>query len=476
MKKLTALIGLTLITTAPLAYAEVSDEEFQKMQQMLEQALQRIDELERREAVVDTVQQAETGAVAGAEVATAEQVATNTAKLEKMSWAERIRIQGDFRYRYQAGEGKKLIENVADDGDPADYQPVPDATRNRQRIRGRFAVIGDLPGNVEVGLGLATGGDDPVSSNQTLGGSGSSKDIKLDLAYFDWMFVEDAYLTGGKFKNEFYRPFKNGLMFDSDWRPEGFQARYEGELFYASGMTTWLEADSKNSGSDMSYGMQAGFTPEFSNVGLNLGASYWKIKADGVDCYDAPSNTGGNGADRGCFGNTAADFTVAPPELVAGGSDAFYVMDYAPAEVYGELNFKTSVPFGFFAEYITNLDAKTIPVGPSAGQKLDTAYAAGASIGKGKKAKEWQLKLIYQDMDADAVLGLLSDSDFAGGGTDSKGYVLRGKYMLTDRTNLAMAYFRTERKDSNGVENGDPDTPNPFDINTLQLDVQFKTK
>ncbi|TDJ45312.1 MAG: hypothetical protein E2O50_01645, partial [Gammaproteobacteria bacterium] len=135
-----------------------------------------------------------------------------------------------------------------------------------------------------------------------------------------------------------------------------------------------------------------------------------------------------------------------------------------------------AVPFGVFAEYVQNLDAKTLPVGPSAGKKLVTAYAVGASIGKGKKAKEWRLKLIYQDLDADSVLGLLTDSDFGGGGTDSKGYVLRGKYMLTDSTNLALAYFRTERKDSNGVENGDPLTSNPFDVNTLQLDVQFKTK
>jgi hypothetical protein len=290
------------------------------------------------------------------------------------------------------------------------------------------------------------------------------------------MFVEDAYLTGGKFKNEFYRPFKNGLMYDSDWRPEGFQARYEGGLFYASGMTTWLEADSNKSGSDMSYGLQAGLTPEFGSIGLNLGASYWKIKSEGVDCYDAPSNTGGNGADRGCFGNTAADFSQTPPELVAGGTPATYVMDYAPAEVYGELKVGTAVPFGLFVEYLQNLDAKTLPVGPSAGKKLDTAYAVGASIGKGKKAKEWQLKLIYQDLDADSLLGLLTDSDFGGGGTDSKGYVLRGKYMLTDRANLALAYFRTERKDSNGVENGDPLTSDPYDVDTLQLDVQFKTK
>jgi hypothetical protein len=107
---------------------------------------------------------------------------------------------------------------------------------------------------------------------------------------------------------------------------------------------------------------------------------------------------------------------------------------------------------------------------------LDEAKAIGFSYGNGKTAKEWQLKLIYQDLDADSILGLLTDSDFGGGGTDSKGYFLRGKYMLTDSTNLALAYFRTERKDSNGVENGSLLTSDPYDVDTLQLDVQFKTK
>jgi hypothetical protein len=46
--------------------------------------------------------------------------------------------------------------------------------------------------------------------------------------------------------------------------------------------------------------------------------------------------------------------------------------------------------------------------------------------------------------------------------------------MLTDRTNFTLRYFRTERKDSNGVENGSSATSNPFDVNTLQLDLNFK--
>jgi hypothetical protein len=482
MNKLTALIGLTLLTTAPLAYAEVSDEEFQKMQEQLGLALERINELEQREAVVDIVQQAEIGAVAGAEVAIAEQVAENTARIDKQSWTERVKLKGDFRYRYQADEGKKLLDDA--------NQPEDEDTRNRQRIRARLAVVADLPKDVEVGIGLATGGDDPVSANQTLGGSGSSKSIQLDLAYADWEFAEGANLEGGKFKNRFVRAGKNGLMWDSDWRPEGFDLRYANETFYATGLGTWLEGDSDKDGNGFNYGVQAGFTPSFGVAQLNVGAGYWKFKADGNSCFDSPSNSGGNGEGRGCFGNTAIDKNG---NLVKGGtpddddttidesSSAFYIMDYAPVEIYALLDFGTSFPFGFFADFAKNLDATAVPTtpsgnSPSAGKKLDTAYAVGVTLGKAKKTGSWHIKALYQDKEADSVLGLLTDSDFGGGGTDSKGYVLQGRYMLTEQIYLNANYLAAERQDSNGIENGSAATSNPYDVNTLQLDIQFKSK
>ena len=47
------------------------------------------------------------------------------------------------------------------------------------------ALVAKPTDTTEVGLGMATGGDDPVSTNQTLGGGGSTKDVRLDLAYAD---------------------------------------------------------------------------------------------------------------------------------------------------------------------------------------------------------------------------------------------------------------------------------------------------
>ena len=150
-------------------------------------------------------------------------------------------------------------------------------------------------------------------------------------------------------------------------------------------------------------------------------------------------------------------------------------MNYAPAELYATVDFDTGLPFGFFADYIQNLDAKPVPSGPSQGKKLDTAYAVGVYLGKSGGFNDWVVKLSYQDKDADAMLGLLTDSDFGAGGTDSKGWVGAVQYGLAKQSYIQMTYFDTERKDSNGVESGNPATSNPFDVNTLQLDIQFKT-
>ena len=75
------------------------------------------------------------------------------------SWTDRIKIDGDFRYRYER------------------IDPEGSDTRSRNRIRARANIRADVADNTEVGFGLATGGEDPVSTNQTLGGGGTSKGV-----------------------------------------------------------------------------------------------------------------------------------------------------------------------------------------------------------------------------------------------------------------------------------------------------------
>ena len=72
---------------------------------------------------------------------------------------------------------------------PSAGEAVDAADRDRQRIRARLGFDFKATDNVKGTLLFATGGDDPRSSNQTLGGTGTRKTIGLDMAYVDWKFM-----------------------------------------------------------------------------------------------------------------------------------------------------------------------------------------------------------------------------------------------------------------------------------------------
>ena len=166
------------------------------------------------------------------------------------SWADRIRLEGDFRYRHDAIDAENASE------------------RHRQRIRARTAIIADVSDTIEVGLGLATGDDDPVSANQTLGNASSSKDVRIDLAYATWTTpVDGLKVSGGKFKNPFYRAGGNGLLWDSDLRPEGGSLSYKrGALtFNAAGL--WADESSSDNDSFI-FGGQASWQQPVGNSHL----------------------------------------------------------------------------------------------------------------------------------------------------------------------------------------------------------------
>ena len=90
----------------------------------------------------------------------------------KLKWAEKIKIKGDMRYRY---------ENIDDD-----RKNIADADeRNRSRLRARLGITAQVSDDVKAGFALATGTSegDPISSNSTFGSSNSDKGIVLDQGY-----------------------------------------------------------------------------------------------------------------------------------------------------------------------------------------------------------------------------------------------------------------------------------------------------
>lgn len=426
MKKLTVLFGLILIVAAQTAVAQVDEDEIKLLRQQIEMLTNRLDQLEEQNRqLVETVEQSSQQAVAKTETLVDEKVdAAVTEKVdEKMaavSWAERIRWSGDFRYRY---------ENIdVEDSD----------SRSRSRIRARTHLEADLSPTLQVGIGLATGGDDPVSSNQTIGGGGSSKDVKLDLAYFDWSGLENTHIVGGKVKNFLIRPAKKGLRWDGDWRPEGLGVVWDNDFIFAQALGTWLEGDSKN-GTEFAWAVQGGFNFKTGDFGkMKIGGGY--------TVFNVAGRTPIYGDDFAFYGNS---YVINP---ITGLPEFAY--DYRNWEAFAEWSISN---FTLFANYTVNTEA----------DENDTGYLFGAKYGSAKDRGTWDITYFYEKLEADATVGLLADSDFGGGGTDAKGHVFSGTYAFHKNWNFKATYF---------LNKIDIASANDRDYDRLQLDLNFKFK
>ena len=330
------------------------------------------------------------------------------------SWTENVQLVGDFRYRHESINEEGLTE------------------RHRQRIRARLGVISDLADNMSVGFGLTTGGDNPISGNQTLGSGFSHKDIDLDYAYFDWSLSEQLSLVGGKMRNPFYRPNRHHLIFDEDLSPEGLALRFDTGGFFGNLGGFWVEERGEGDDSIL-IGAQAGFsTTSVNGTRLTAGVSYYTY--DEVKGH-APFFFGG-------AGNLLDE-------------DGNYLNDFDQLELFGELNFNLAdQPVTLFADYVTNTAAKV----------FDDGYAIGARYRSASAPGSWDLSYSYQDLQADAVVATFTDSDWGGGGTDAKGHFLRTNYVFRGGWRFRFTYFMNERGEAEG---------NLRDYNRLQADISF---
>ena len=66
-------------------------------------------------------------------------------------------------------------------------------------------------------------------------------------------------------------------------------------------------------------------------------------------------------------------------------------------------------------------------------------------------------------LEANATLGIVTNSNFAGGGTDGKGSLLTAKYAIDDQWYVAGAYFFDNKE---GMDLGDNANYERFQIDT----------
>ena len=119
-----------------------------------------------------------------------------------------------------------------------------------------------------------------------------------------------------------------------------------------------------------------------------------------------------------------------------------------------------------FVEYVTQLDDKQLTLFADYVQNLEASdYDQGFALGARLKANAWQLGYAYQEVEADAVLGTFTDSDFIGGGTDGEGHILQVGYAISKRIGLRGTLFLNDRNIDFGAEE---------EFKRLMLDISFK--
>jgi len=420
-------LAASLLVSFP-AFGAVSDDEIEELREQLALLSQRLEDLAAENAELKRVQDESANVIAEVQTAVAGAAPASD------NWSDRVSLDGDFRYRYER------------------IDPEGSDTRRRNRIRARVNVIADLADDLEVGFGLATGGDDPVSTNQTLGGGGSSKDVSLNLAYADWEVMDGLHLIGGKFKNPLYKVGKQALMWDGDWTPEGIAMTWKRDWYFVNAIGTFLESDSRRGNDAFSWGAQLGATGEFAGAKLTGGVAYFSIPTRGE------STTFGDPADPGdYFGNTAVQ-ADGQPCGTDDGEACVYRYDYTLTQVFAEAAFDLGGwPTAVFADYVNNSDAS----------ENDTGWTIGTRLGQAKDRGEVQFSYFYADKEADALLGLLTDSDFAGGGTDNNGHFFKVDYGVSKSWTIGAQYFINETDVASGAKR---------DYNRLMLDAQWKWK
>lgn len=410
------LVALVLVVAAP-SLAAVPDAEFQALKETVELLAGRVAELERELAA----ERARHDPVAAAAALPAEAAAEASAVASDGSSAPRVAVHGDVRLRYEK------------------INRESEAGRSRERLRARAALTARVQDDLRVGVGLSTRQDgNPASSNQTLGGGASGKDIYLDQAWVEWTIRPGLQLLGGKFRNKQYRPGGHGMLWDSDLNPEGLALSWDNGRFFANLLGSWLESDTA-SGKAFGVGGQLGMRwPLDDDTRLTLGAGYFDLDTAGRSAFfvvrDRPPAYYGNSVDPG----------------------GRYLFDYQTLEGFANLDFRLGgLPASLFVDHVRNLDAR----------RFDTGWAVGARLGALEARHDWELGWTWQKLERDAVFGLWTDSSFGGGSTGNRGHQLRGAWALGERSHLGVSYFAV-RTGGSGVPRLDDDR--------LQLDLNFK--
>ena len=330
-------------------------------------------------------------------------------------WIDTVDWNGDLRLRY---------EGIDEAGE---------AERNRFRFRGRFGFASELSNKVQFAVRLATSDGNPVSTNLDFGNGFSSKDIAIDRVFISWNALNNLDIALGKMGRPWFRAGDNSLIWDSDLNPEGVHARLSSGMFFVN-LGTFVVAERAASDDSLLHSVQAGLDKRFSESSrLVFSAAYF----DYTNTIGNPpffrDQAKGNSVDAA--GNFLHDY-----DIVEISAEYLMVFKGWPVSAYGVWAQNTAVDI------------------------QDTAFAVGVRVGIVDAPGKMQFSYTWHDTEADAVMGIFTDSDFGAGSTDSKGHFIKVRYGLTGNIALNGTLILSEIEMFRN---------NRHDYDRVQLDIEF---
>jgi hypothetical protein len=267
---------------------------------------------------------------------------------------------------------------------------VGSVNSNRDRLRLQLNATADVNDKTKVVFGVRTGST--KSSWNDIGEGNSLKNVGLNLAYVEYAAAPFAKVTLGKMNRPWH---SDALFFDNDIKPEG--------------LAVAVKHDSGLSASAFNLKLvEGGVAKDSDLVGLQVGLSK---KLAGLD--------------------VAAHATTLKQEVKVGNALVKHDQLVLGASLKKDV---AGVPVKLFVEQLTNDEAKT----------QDKATAYGVTFGNAKKAGDWEVSLLKQDAEANALSAVWTDSDFGGEATLHDGTAIRAAYGLADGWKVRGSLFDVE--------------------------------
>ncbi|MFY9222320.1 MAG: putative porin [Blastocatellia bacterium] len=361
--------------------------------------------------------------------------AASLQKTKLTKGVDRITFGGDLRLRQESF-----------------MMDAPNVDRSRQRFRLRVGSTLKID-DFLVGIQLASGTGEQVSTNQSFDNLFSQKQVWIQQAYLQWKAAQWLAITGGKMANPFFRSYSSDIVWDDDVTPEGlaqnltFKMTDAIVLFVNAGQMV-LDEDSTDNNDQWLFGEQVGAQIGLSkDTKVTLAGAFYNFK----------------NATRGTFGQAAVQDgnTRVPPTPPATAATNILVNNYRVIDVTAQLALKVAdLPLVLQGDYVKNLADTTTD--------KDMGYQAGLIVGKASDPETWEAAYFYKLVETDATVADIADSDFGNnGGTNRKGHIVWIAYSPTKALQWKAKYFTTETEDETLP-------PGEKDVDRLQVDLAIK--